>query len=539
MTVPSKRAGFLSSTGFDAASRSNVMIGAYRPAQRSADAALLEGREISDDRVRDQERNNGLVFTAVERRSDTAVGADLRPQLKPNWRVLGITQKQARDLAKTIEAEWSVYANDSDKMIDAGRRMPFGQQARVDYWHWVVDGRSATIPLWLPRYGSRFNTTFMLIDPRRVCNPDGRPESKFLRGGVELDRYGAPAAYHVKEQNPGDVLNGMENSYRWERIPAFTRFGRRRFIHGFWQRQAEQTQGRSPLLTVLKKSKMFGQRDDLELQAAAHIAAFGTFIKSEVPSEALFRMLGDAPTGSETLPDEQLANYMEFAADYYGRNSYIIDGTRVPHLLPNEDIGTVESSRAGTDFVGGQQHWMRDFGWALGMPYEQITGDFSKSAYVGMQAAFNEAWKATVPDRKVFADQTQTPKFVLWLEEAVDNGTITLPGGRSFDEARAALLDGIEWIGPGRGTVDPLKTANARRVLLETGIETLEQQLSEDGIDPEDHIEQLGLEEKMRRDAGLPSIFKNSTPPADPEAPDANAPEPPPEPGYEPPGAQT
>jgi lambda family phage portal protein len=532
MSIPKMRAGWMASTGFEAASRTSVELGTYHPAQRSPDAALLESREKVDDRLRDQERNNGLVYTAVDRSLDTVVGADMRPQVKPNWRVLGIDQKVARDLSQQIEAHWSVYANDPDKMLDAGRRMTFGQMGRVLYWHWLVDGRNANIPMWLPRAGADYGTTFMLIDPRRLSNPDGKPDSKTLRGGIEIDRYGAPVAYHVKERNPGEIF-AESNDWRWTRIPAFSRFGRRRFIHGFAQRQAEQTQGRSPLLAVMKKGKMFEKRDDLELQAAAHLASMGTYIKSEVPSDVLFRMLGEAPTGSEALPAEMVANFMEFARDYYAKTAYTINGISVPHLLPNEEIGTVESDRAGADFVASQQQWMRYFGWALGMPYEQISGDFSKSAYVGMQAAFNEAWKHTMADRTIFADQSLTPMFDLWLEEAVDDGHIILPAGiGDYRACRKALLDGLTWIGPGRGTVDPLKTANAKRVNLETGIETLEQQLAEQGIDPEDHIAQLAREEELRRDNKIPSVFKNAAPMADPNAPEAPA-----EPGYEPAGA--
>lgn len=530
MSIPKMRAGWMgSSTAFEAASRTSVELGSYHPAQRSPDAALLESREKVDDRLRDQERNNGLVYTAVDRSLDTVVGADMRPQVKPNWRVLGITQDAARDLSQQIEAHWSVYANDPDKMLDAGRRMTFGQIGRVLYWHWIVDGRNANVPMYLPRAGADYATTFMLIDPRRLSNPDGKADSKTLRGGVEIDRYGAPVAYNVKERNPGEIF-AETNDYRWTRIPAFSRFGRRRFIHGFAQRQAEQTQGRSPLLSVLKKGKMFEKRDDLELQAAAHLASMATYIKSEVPSEALFRMLGEAPTGNESLPGEMVASFMEFARDYYAKTAYMVNGVSVPHLLPNEEIGTVESSRAGADFVNSQQSWQRYFGWALGMPYEQISGDFSKSAYVGMQAAFNEAWKHTMSERIIFADQSLTPMFDLWLEEAIDTGKIILPAPLGdYATCRKALLDGLTWIGPGRGTVDPLKTANAKRVNLETGIETLEMQLAESGTDPEDHIAQLGREEVLRKAAGLPSVFANAVPAADPNAPD--------EPGYQPEGA--
>lgn len=528
MSVPSKRASFLASTGFEAASRTSVELGAYRPAQRSPDAALLERRELTDDRSRDMERNSGMVFSAADRKMDSVVGADARPQIKPNWRVLGITQEQAREFSKQAEAEWSAYANDPDHMLDAGRRMTFGMMARVLYWHQLIDGRSCNIPLWLPRYGASYATAFMPIDPRRLCNPDRQPDSRFFRGGQELDRYGAPVAYHVREQNPGDILSGGEHFYRWVRIPAFTRWGRRRFIHGFVPRQAEQTQGRSPLLSVMKKAKMFEKRDDLELQAAANAATFAMFIKSQVPSEALFRMMSEAPTGTEAMPEEMLANFMEFAADYYSRNSYLVNGTKVPHLLPNEEIGSIEHDRANADFVMSQQQWMRYFGWALGMPYEQISGDFSKSAYVGMQAAFGEAWKTVQAERIMFGVTTLTPMLDLFIEEAIATGRIQIPeGAPTYAEARGAWIGNTVWIGPGKISVDPLKAANAQRIRMESGASTLEMELAEDGIDPEDHLAQLGREEDERKRLGIPSIF--------PTVGSAHVvePEPAPEPGYE------
>lgn len=519
------------STAYEAASRTSVELGAYNPPTRSPDAALLERRELVAARTRDMERNSGLVFSAVERKTDSVVGADSRPQIKPNWRALGITQEQARDFSQQAEAWWDVFANDPGHFIDAGRRMSFGQMARVLYWHWLVDGQSCNVPMWLPRFGSTFGTAFMPIDPRRLSNPDTRPDSRFMRGGQEIDRYGAPVAFHVREQNPGDILDASTSSNRWERIPAFTRWGRRRFIHGFVPRQAEQTQGRSPFLPVLKKVRMFEKRDDLELQAAANLAAFAMFIKSQVPSEALFQMMTEAPTGSETLPGEQVANFMEFAADYYGRNAYTVNGTKVAHLLPNEEIGSVSMERAGADFVVSQQQWMRYFGWALGMPYEQISGDFSKSAYVGIQAGFNEAWKTVMADRSMFGMSTLTPMLDLFMEEAIATGRVALPeGAPTYDEARAAWIGNTIWIGPGRGAVDPVKAANAQRIRMETGATTLEMELAEDGIDPEDHIAQLGREEDMRKAAGLPSIFPTvgASHVVEPETPE--------EPGYEPGG---
>lgn len=518
MTTPRMQA-LLGGTAFDAGSRTSVELGAYRPNARSPDAAILGDRNMTDPRVRDMERNSGLVYGATDRKIDGAVGASLRPQIKPNFRVLGITPKAARELGREMEAAWDVYANDPDWYCDAGRRLTLPWMARVEYWHWLVDGRAATIPLWLPRYGSDYGTTFMSIDPTRISNPDGKSDSRYMRGGIELDRYGAAVAYHVREQNPGDMrmIDGT-TSFKWTRIPAYTRWGRRRMIFAFNQRQAEQSQGRSQLLAALKKTRMLEKRDDLELAAAAHLATFGMYVKSEVPSDALFSMMSQAPTGDESSPADAVASLMEFTADYYDRNAYMVDGVSVPHLLPNEEIGTVTGERANGDFTQSQRQWMTYFGWSLGLTYEQVSGDFSKSAYVGIKAGFAYADRSMVADRKIFAGQTQTPKLDLFLEEAFADGRIKVPAGApSYDEARAAYLC-VEWIGPGPISIDPTKEANARKTDMQTGYRTLEQVLSEDGIDAEDQIAQLGLEAQMREAAGLPPLGAIPVDPASMEA---------------------
>ena len=520
MTTPRMKASF-GGTAFDAGSRTSVELGAYRPNARSPDAAILGDRNLTDPRVRDMERNSGLVYAAVDRKIDGTVGASLRPQIKPNFRVLGITPEAARELGREMEAAWDVYANDPDFMCDAGRRLSLPAMARVEYWHWQVDGRAATVPLWLPRYGAEYGTTFMSIDPTRISNPHDKPDSRYLRGGVELDRYGAAVAYYVREQNPGDLLMADgKASFTWTRIPAYTRWGRRRMIYAFNQRQAEQSQGRSPLLAALKKTRMLEKRDDLELSAAAHLATFGMYVKSEVPSDALFSMMSQAPTGGEASAADAVADLMAFTAAYYDRNAYLLAGVAVPHLLPNEEIGTVSADRANSDFTASQRQWMTYFGWSLGLTYEQVSGDFSKSAYVGIKAGFAVADRSMKADRKMFAGQTQTPKLDLFLEEAFADGRIKVPAGApSYEDARSAYLC-VEWIGPGPISIDPTKEANAAATNMETGRWTLEQVLAEDGIDAEDQIAQLGREAKLREAAGLPPL---GAMPVDPAAADANA----------------
>ena len=56
--------------------------------------------------------------------------------------------------------------------------------------------------LWLPE--RPVATTIQLIEPDRLSNPYNSTDSKNLRGGVEIDHFGAPVAYYILKEHPGD-----------------------------------------------------------------------------------------------------------------------------------------------------------------------------------------------------------------------------------------------------------------------------------------------------------------------------------------------
>jgi len=104
------------------------------------------------------------------------------------------------------------------------------------------------LPLWLEKRGGSFATTIQLVEADRLCNPDGKPDSKSLRGGIEIDSYGAAKAYWIRKNHPGDYLLSAGSEKDWQRIPVETPFGRRRVLHIADLERSGQSRGK-PLLT--------------------------------------------------------------------------------------------------------------------------------------------------------------------------------------------------------------------------------------------------------------------------------------------------
>lgn len=489
---------------YDASSRSSVELGGWNPSLRSPDSALLPERKQLDARTRDLERNSGWAYAGVTRKLDNTLGANVRMQLQPDYQALGITKEAGRAFAKSVEAEWRLYTRDLNKRCDAGKRLTFGGMARVLLWHWTIDGRCLAVPVNLPNRGARYATAFMLVDPVRLTNPYGRPNTYQMRDGIEIDRYNAPIAYNIRNQHPGDyLLADPTNSYSWTRIPAETAWGRKRVIHAFDQRQAEQTNGLSALVVAMKRLKMIETHADLRIQKAAIEATFAAFIKSSLPSEVLFKGLTEAPDGYQGDVDD-LTAYTDFVADYHEKNQYKLNGARVGQLLPNESFEVVKSEGPGQDYEAAERTWLRYFASIMDISYEQLSGDWSGVNYSTARALLAQVWKATQRLLESFGDAVLTPMFALWLEEAIGTGRVAVPaGGPDFYEAMSAYCNPV-WTGPGAGYLDPKKERDSEVVARNGGNLTLQDMLAERGIDWEDYVDQLELEKDALEAAGLP-----------------------------------
>src|SRR6185312_6111790 len=121
-----------------------------------AELNMYRDRIVS--RVRDMVRNDGWASGAVTRILDNAVGANLRPIAKPDYRFLAAAtglktfdHEWAKDFARAVDANWRSWADDElGHYCDASRNMTFGQMLRLGFRHKLVDGDALGVMQWLP-----------------------------------------------------------------------------------------------------------------------------------------------------------------------------------------------------------------------------------------------------------------------------------------------------------------------------------------------------------------------------------------------------
>ena len=335
---------------------------------------------------------------------------------------------------------------------------------------------------------ARYSTSVLAIDPARLSNPNGASDTLRLRGGVEMDGAGVPVAYHVRNAHLGDYWAGSDAA-TWTRVPRETDWGRPVFVHGFEPDREGDTRGVSPFVTIVNAFRMLGKIADHEAAAKALNALFGAFVTSSLPADEVATKL---KTGNNNLSamDDQLLKLL----GHFQKYPATLGGVRIPVLPPGTEVKMNTAERQTTAYQHFQTAFLQSSASVLGLSYEQVSMDWSRTNYSSARAALNEVWRTLSTLFARMVDQAVTPVWFAVMDEAFDRGYIVPPAGApDFMDMPGAYLR-CRWIGPGRGYIDPVKEAEGGSLRQEGLLSTLEDELAELGRDLEETLDQLEFE---------------------------------------------
>lgn len=277
--------------------------------------------------------------------------------------------------------------------------------------------------------------------------------------GVELDRFGRPAAYHLRHP---EALQGGE------RVPA------EYVIHIYERRRAQQVRGEPILAAVVERALQDARLVETELSASVATAAPAVAITSEAGSHPT---LSEGPDSDDEFVD-------------------VNPGT-VVRLRPGESIATLQNNRPAQGIA----------------PFrDQIRMDVASAARCSMW------WLDRNPARANFSsmrmDQLLDRRSLAALKEAVGNGT----AGRAY-VAVLPYLSLAVGVKPGPQLerydlrpdeppyVDPLKEVSADALAIQFNMITLEELCARRGRNWQQVLEQRAREVAMARELNLPEAL--------------------------------
>ena len=518
---------------YDAANRLSKEMMMWSPPRRSADADMRPGKEIMDARVRDTVRNDAYAAAGSEIRKDTIVGAMFLLNSKPEVEYLklqnaAMDETWAEEFQTEVEAKFTLWAESPSCYVDAQRLNTLTSLVRLAIAQYTTTGEVLASAEY-PRDRKPFRTAMLLLDPDRLSTPPTVRESPLMSMGIEKDRFGAPVAYHIRDNHPGDVLITRNT---WTRVAKSYGWGREKIIHIFEQMRANQSRGISVMVAALKEARITKRFREVTLQNAVLNATYAATIESELPSEMVFQALGGAqldPTAVANALSAVAGGYM-MAHGAYADNAdnLLIDGVKVPHLLPGMKLNLHSPSQGGLIGTDFEQSLLRYIAAILGVSYEQLSKDYSKTNYSSARAAMNETWKTMQSVKRNVADRFASKVYRLWLEEAIAIGEITsLPrNAPSFwDSMNSDAYSACEWIGASRGQIDELKETQAAVLRLNMGLSTFEDEHARLGKDYRKVFAQIEREQRLIKEkqiilTGHQEMMAALTPSNDADNPD-------------------
>lgn len=468
--------------GYDGAKTSRRSMAGWTTRNTDADGAILSDLSKLRERSRDHVRNNSLVAGAVSTKVANVIGTGLVLNSIIDNKYLGITEEAAAEWQANTEREFCLWANSTN--CDIERTLNFSGLQQLAFTSVFEGGDTFAILPFIERPGTPYTLAIQLIEADRCSNPDGKPNSDKIAGGVEKDDQGAPVAYHFSKRHPGSI-NTTSKPFAWDRVVAFgASTGRRNVLHLFHKKRIGQTRGVPELAPVIESLRQLGDYTDAELQAAAISALFTVFVKTE-GGAGLGNMGPTSETGVRSTDTD-----MKMAA------GAIID------LDKDEDVAFADPSRPNANYDPFVMSILRQIGVALELPFELLIMHFTAS-YSASRAAILQAWKFFRMRRQWLIDNFCKPIYEEWLTEAVLLGRIAAPGFL-FDPAIRAAYCGCEWIGPSMGQIDPEKEARANVIMVQNGWKTDSEVTAEmTGGDWETKFRQRIREQAMKKEAGF------------------------------------
>lgn len=484
---------------FKAASTTSRELACWRPPLVSSDQEISEKPEM-EGRAHDLARNNGYVAGAETAHRDTIVGPSYRLSLRPNAAALGIDEDALSEWAELVENEFMLYADCPDAWIDAQRRMTFSQFMRVFVSYDFLSGEHMFTREWRDDRRSKYSTCFKIIEPERVSNPQsvvlnkpGRQQDK-IHEGVEVDRFGAPMAYHLRFRHPSEftLSNGLKTH---QRIKRYDSFGQMQFFHIFEALRANQRRGLSRVNAAIHRAKMLDNFEQVELEMAILGATYGMVVTSDFGANSIY----DAMRGDNDITDAY-GTFLGAKSEWGKETDLNFNGTKIPHLFPGEKIEQLKSEHPNNSFAAFEAAMLRPMSKALNRSYEQLTGDYTHTNNSSAKAAMTESWRFVTAKRSNTVNKSGSFIFRAWLDEAINTRKVPMPKGLKVSDYFSVrdALSKCTWIGAGKGNTDELKDSKANEIKLRTGETNLRKIAAENGDDWKDNIMQSAKEAAAR-----------------------------------------
>ncbi len=451
------------------AAKTNNLTGDWGTTPLSADRIVEKHHKILVARSREQAANSdhGRSFIRMCRQNIVgSKGVLLQAQSRD---MDGRLDRKAND---AIEAAWKQWGH--KKICDiAGKKSWRAIQASCvataakdgEFMLLVIRGRDA----------GEWGIALQEVDPQRCpveLNEERLSGGRFIRHGIEFNRYGRPMAYYFTgSESDSDYRFG---SIRCKRISAD------QVIHGFVSDMVSQRRGLPWMATALYRMKMLTGFEDAALVNSRVSAAKGGFITWRE---------GYEPPGYEDQEHEEV-----FVDVEPGQWQELPPGAEATANNPNYPNG---------EFEKFTKSMLRSIASGLGVAYNNLANDLEGVNFSSIrQGKLDERdnWKDM---QEWLVEDLVAPVFEAWLKVALLKGKITV-SGKPLKASRIEKYSEVSWQPRRWEWIDPRSDMAAAESSVKNLFSSPSQIIRDQGRDPQSVWREYAADIDEMKKAGIP-----------------------------------
>lgn len=425
----------------------------------SPNSALIGSVDRIRKRSRHEARNNAWAASISETIVSNVVGAGIKPMTPHS------------DLQKL----WNKWVDEADSAYYSDF---YGLQALA--LRSVVEGGDCFVRLRQRRMSDGLSVPFQLqlIEAEQCPTTLRKPvdNGNEVIGGVEFNSIGKPTFYHMYKNHPHEV--SLKADSELLRLPA------ENVLHLRLMKRPGEVRGEPWLTQALVRLRELDLYNDAELVRKKSAALYGGFIYTpnmDDDEDIISGITGERVEGQEDVVIDPLE-----------------PGT-FPVLPPGYDVKFSQPADVGGNFEAFMKAQLRAIAVAVGITYEQLTGDFSSVNDRVIRASLLEfKRRAGMWQWHLMVHQFCRPVWKRFVDLAILSGAWTPPDGLSEDEIFA-----VKWTPHNWGYLHPVQEISAYKDAIRSGLTSRARVVSELGEDVEDIDAEIAKDNQRADDLGL------------------------------------
>ena len=408
-------------------------------------------------RSRELERDNGLAEGLLSRSVENVVGTGIKPQARTS-------NKDWNKAAEALFADWA-------ETCDVRGMDDFYALQGLTFRSYLRDGDVGTLLLEDGRLQG--------VESDEIAAPAGKEHDPRQIDGVEVDVAGRPVRYWLVDETAPD-LGTRQVSDRKSLTGRFS-IPAEDFLFLSRRKRLKQTRG-EPVFS--QNAWLFDQIDgNVEaVTISARIAAcFGLVVERASPYSGL-------PTTT--------------GADGETYRKWSLEPGMVKELNLGDKISQIAPQQPTQNFGEFVGLMARLVGVPLGLPYELVLLDFSKTNFSSARASLIQAYKTFRAHQVRLVGSWCRPIWKRLVSRWIAEGLLEDLGVESLKHS---------WTLPGWQWVDPKAEVDSALTAIDAGIKTLHDVITEQGGDYDEKMEQRAQELKDMERLAIPIVRSAST----------------------------